>query len=428
MHILVANLSPGAAEVFTTLHFPLGLGCVAAALKGAGQQFTVYDSYVDGTTEGFLKAVRRDNPDVILLSGFLGNYTYSFIKDISGIIKEIDRSIVIVIGGPIATTIPELLISKTEVDFVVKGEGECTLAELIDALKSKADISSVSGVYFRDRFGRAAFTGDRQRIERLDDHPFPDYDSFPVGHYVKYLEETGRCWEISASRGCYNRCRFCRLTFGRRVTSYSARAVIDHMSYVLERYKIDRFNFVDDNFLSDTGKIDEFIRLLSRQEHRFKWRFQGRADRISPELVEGMAGVGLFGISFGIESGSQEMLDRYGKNLDIQKVLVNLAAIKDTIKVNATFIVGGPGENWQTIRQTEEFIKRIKLKNIGVGILTLFPGTALYDDALRSGHIDNEEEYCKNLGPVYKVPYINMSDLSDSDLLKARDMLSQSAQ
>lgn len=436
MKILIANLSPQLISCheglnprrrFATTHFPMGLGIVAAVLSETGRQFKVYDSYVDGTTDGFLKTMENDKPDILLLSGFLGNYTYPFVKDITQKVKTINSSTVIIIGGPMATTIPDLLVSKTAIDFAVKGEGERTIVELLNAIEKKLDLALVKGIYFKDSSGKIAFTGEKERTKNMDEYPFPFYEPFKMETYVRYLEEKGRCWEISTSRGCYSRCHFCKLTFGQKITSYSCKRVVSHLVYILEKYGINRFNFVDDNFLNNSKRVDEFVEILKNQSYKFKWRFQGRADRISPEIVEKMIDVGLFDISFGIESGSQEMLERYGKNLNIKKALDNLMLIKDMADIHATFIIGGPGENWNTIKETEQFIEKLKLKNAGVGILTLFPGTTFYVDALKSGIIRNEEEYCINLGPVYDYVYTNISDLSDDDLLKARDILVHTA-
>ena len=435
---MIANLKPPfdnyqnylLRQRFSVLHFPIGLGIIAAVLREKGWICTVYDSYVNGTTDVFLKRVEKLLPDVVLLSGFLGNYSYPFCIDITKKIKKISKSILIIIGGPMATTVPELLMLHAPIDFVVKGEGELTIVELLDVIeKQRSQIisSGVKGIYFReDR--KIIFTGERGRIGDLNAVSFPFYGAFPMEKYVSYLKNSGRCWEISASRGCYGRCRFCKLTFGKRVTSYSPESVIKHMLYVKETYGIERFNFVDDNFLNSPRRIEEFVSLSkNKYPGEFKWRFQGRADRIFPEMVEKMIEAGLFDISFGIESGSQDMLNSYGKDLDIKKVLLNLKAIKSLIDIHCKFIVGGPGETWDTIKETGWFIKQLKLSNAGINILTLFPGTALYDEAIKGAFIRDEHEYAMRLGPVYDRPYVNISDMSDDDLLRAREVLTETA-
>ncbi len=435
MNILIGNLKPAASncsdqtlgEKYSTLHFPLGLGIIASVLKNSGREFDTYDSYVNGSTDGFLKTIENKKPDIVLLSGFLGNYTYPFLKDISLSIKSINQLIKIIVGGPIANTIPDLLVSMMPIDFVVKGEGERTIPELLDAIERKSDISLVKGIYSMDSLRNMAFfTGERERIQDLD-MSWPLYKAFPMEPYVNYLKETERCWELSTSRGCYNRCNFCKLSFGQKITTSSLQSVVEHMKFVSDNYMVNKFSFVDDNFLNNTERVSRFRELLLQEPYKFKWRFQGRADRISIEVVEKLKEVGLYNISFGLESGSQEMLNRYRKNLDIKKALANLNDIKSMVRIHTTFIVGGPCESWDTIEETKRFIRMLKLNNSGIGILTLFPGTFFYDKAKRNGLITDDEEYCMNLGPVYDKPYVNISDMSDDDLINARDMLVETA-
>ncbi|NQT90522.1 MAG: B12-binding domain-containing radical SAM protein [Candidatus Omnitrophica bacterium] len=436
MDIIIANLDPGHKYMtskllekrITTLHFPTGLGIVAACLKKAKKDFKVYDSYVDGSTKGFLNTIAKEQPDIVLISGYLGNFGYAFIKDVARGIKAAAKDALIIIGGPITASIPDLLISNTRVDFVVVGEGEITIIELLDAIEKKANPSQVKGLCLRGLSGEAFFTGRRKRINDLDNlSPFPMYDSFNIRAYIDYLQETGRCWEIVTSRGCSHRCRFCKLTFGGKLTFYSCETVIGHMDHVFEKYGIDRFSFVDDNFLNSRNRASAFLDRLENSPRRFKWRFQGRADAISLRMVERMLKVGLFDISFGIESASQKMLSAYGKGLNIKRAADNLAAISGMLDIHASFVIGGPGENWSTIKETARFIRKLKLRRSVIYILTLFPGTALYDEGVQDGLIKDEEEYCMNLGPIYDRPYVNMSELSDRDLLKARDLLVETA-
>lgn len=436
MEIIITNLKPdtncdsgGDREVkYASLVLPMGLGIIAEVLRANNYAFQVYDSYVNGTTEGFLEKIEKEKPSFILLSAFLGNYMYSFLKDISYQIKAAYQSVTIILGGPIAGAIPELLITKTAIDFIVTGEGEVTIIELLDSLKKKKDVSSVKGIYFKGASKKAVFTGQRQRLVNLDRSPRPLYEGFPVKAYIDFLNRTGRCWELVSSRGCPYACEFCCRLFGRNITYYSLANIINYMSEVKRNYGIDRFSFDDDNFLIDPKRVHEFRNMLADMPHKFKWRFQGRADSISPKMVEDLLKVGMFDISFGLESGSQEMLRRYGKTLDINKASDNLMAIREMVDFHATFIVGGPQEDWNTIKETEALIKKLRLKNCNIGFLTLLPKTALYNDALKSGLIKDEDEYCMNLGPFpcFRL-YTNISNLSDEDLIKARELLVNTA-
>jgi radical SAM superfamily enzyme YgiQ (UPF0313 family) len=433
MKIILANLDPGKSEMIdkklekrrSTLHFPIGLGIIAACLAKSGKQFHIYDSYVNGTTEKFLLFIDHMKPDVILLSGFLGNFGYGYLKDIAEKLKSIHPQAFIILGGAMATSIPKLLMEKTLIDIVVVGEGEITIIQLLTALEKKSDLSTVEGIWFRNPSKNIIFTGNRRRISNLDVYPFPLYEAFSIKKYLAYLKKTNRCWEISSSRGCYNGCKFCKRIFGREITAYSPEAVVNHMNYVSRKFGINRFNFVDDNFLSNAERLENFIRLLENNHNNYQWRFQGRVDQISPVQVEKMLKVGLLSINFGVESGSQNMLAEYGKNLDIKITRNTLSSISYMVEIYVSFIVGGPGENWATINETREFIKKARIRNVSAGILTLFPGSVLYEQAKKGGLIPDEEDYCLKLGPVYDRPYINMSNMTDEELLEARDMINQ---
>lgn len=434
MNIVIANLKPEydvnklgeqADEVQERMDrqqtFPIGLGIIASVLKSNHYDFTVYDSYISGSADHFLQAVSDQKTDIVMMSGFVGNYNYSFSKNICKRIKEVSPDTIVIIGGPMATTMPQPLSANSDLDFIVVGEGENTIIELLDAIRNNGDVGKVKGVFLgRNRGG--FFTGNRKRIPILK--IWPDYESFAVQKYVDFLEESKRCWEISSSRGCWNRCAFCKITFGKTITSYKPKDIIDHLFEFLKKYSINRFSFVDDNFLNSSKNVKEFVAMLNDLPVQFKWRAQGRADNLSPELLELMMSAGFYDIAFGLESGSQDMLNRYKKNLDLSKATENLLRLRDIIPFRANFIIGGPGENWETIKMTEQLVRKLRLKYATFTYMTLYTATVLYDQAVQDGIIQDEEEYLESLGPTfYNKPYTNISDLSTDDLVKARNHL-----
>jgi len=437
MNILIANLKSDIPILndddetlllksrFETLHFPIGLGILATILKKEGYTIETYDSYIHGI-ELFYEKVTQMKPDVIMMTGYLGNYFYRFIKKVSKLLKQISPSSILLLGGPGASTIPKLFIDNTDIDYVCMEEGEELIVELLAALQGKYPVEEVKSVYYRNKNDQSCFTGVRDRFDKLS--VWPDYDAFPIKKYIEYLNKTGRCWEISASRGCTNRCKFCKHGFQSKTTFYPIPEVIQHMQYVYDTYEIKRFNFLDDNFLFSKNRITKFLSALEAQNYDFEWRCIGRADGITVELISAMKERGLFGIGFGIESGSQKMLDVYKKRINIQKAKEKLLQIRKFIDFHASSIIGGPGENWGTIEETVKFIDDLELFNTSIAILTVFPGTQFYDDAIEQGLIQDQEAYCDNLGLIYRQPYINMSDLTDEELFEARRLIYKTAQ
>lgn len=438
--IVIANIKPNinmnineikrrSSTSLPTLHFPINLGLIAAVLRKEGFSLKIIDNYaVNLSCIQCLKIIASEKPKYLLLTGYLGEYSYKFLKKFSKDIKNCSPQTTIIMGGPMATTIPELIIAKTDVDIVVIGEGEEIIVDLLHALGKKRDLTNVNGICFKDTSGNIFFTKNRERIKNLDSIPRPAYELFPIEIILKYLNKTGRCWELCTSRGCYGRCSFCKRVFGQKITYMSPEKVVDEMRYIYNTYGIDRFNFVDDNFLLNEKHIEDFCNVLRKCGIRFSWRFQGRPDKINGELAKLMKSAGFFGVSLGLESGSPKILDEMHKNLDIERAEKNVRdVIKEGIIVHASFIVGMPSENEKTIEETISYIKRIGLQNLNIGILTPFPGTEVYAWAKKMGKITDDDAYCENLGPVYEYPYVNLTKYSNDKLLEFRDMVINSA-
>lgn len=186
------------------------------------------------------------------------------------------------------------------------------------------------------------------------------------------------------------------------------------MESASRNYGIQKFNFVDEKFLNSEHQVIGFLDELERSDVRFEWRFQGRVDRIRMDLIERMQENGLFGVSLGIESDSDVILKEMKKCLNPEESINTIRALlANGLSVHASFIVGMPSESPETIEQTGRFISRVPGMCKNVGLLTLFPGSALYEEARRSGKIMDENLYLECLGPVYTIPYTNLTKYSD---------------
>lgn len=407
-----------------TLHFPMGLGLVLAAIKSRTDfQISVLDNYIpDVSFEEILTKIELAPPDFVLLSSFLGNYQYGFIKEAIRRFKALAPKTTVIIGGPMASCIPRLLIEKTPVDFVVIGEGEATSVDLLLKLSNGDPIEMCAGIAYRGADGLAVITPSRPRIKTLSELPHPAYELFQMSHYVDYIKATGRCWEMSNSRGCYAKCGYCRLTFGSKITFRSYDHILAEIRYVIEKYDINRFNFVDDNFLNSSRQVHEFVGALKTFEHPIKFRFQARADKLTPELAQLLIDVGCFDISMGLESGSQRILDDMQKNLNVAIAAENIRGIlAKGISIHSTFIVGMPNEDFSSIKSTIDFIRSTKLPYVSAGILTPFPDTEIYTLAKARDLIVDDDLYCSSLGRVYEHPYVNLTRFSNEQLIAWRD-------
>ncbi len=159
---------------------------------------------------------------------------------------------------------------------------------------------------------------------------------------------------------------------------------------------------------------------LKNERQKFKFRFQGRVDKLGDiNIIKNLKRVGCFDICYGIESGSQEIIDYMGKNININNAKENInKVLASDINVHASFIIGMPIESSESIDKTIQFIKETEIKNVNAGILTLFPGSDLYNYAIERKYIKDEDEYCEKLGEVYEQVHVNLTDYDDEQLIQ----------
>lgn len=435
MNILLANLFWDYGEDISKdnmrqLQFPTGLAIIAAEiLKNRNDELFVVDNYISNIDDGdVLNTISSNDIDCILLSAYLGNYQYFYIKQFVSKICRYFPECKVIIGGPMASTVPQILLENISANdeqvILVIGEGELTIIDLLDNLEKKSNLSKVKGICFI-KDSKYVQTPPQKRIQKLDEHPYPAYELFDIKKYVDYVKMTERCWELCTSRGCYGQCVFCKRVFGNKISMKSASYIVQEMENFSVKFNINRFNFVDDNFLNSEKQILAFYKALKESNMDFKWRFQGRADRLTPDLSKKLVEVGLFDVSFGIESGSPIILKEMNKMINIETAKENLNCLPEELDTHASFIIGMPSESHETIKSTIDFIKLVKLKNVNAGILTIFPGTSLYEQVMVKGLIKDEDDYCNRLGPVYVFPYINLTKYSDDQLLQWRNLVSK---
>ncbi|MFA6129453.1 MAG: radical SAM protein [Candidatus Omnitrophota bacterium] len=432
MNLLLANLHWNygvdlSLKKMGHLDFCTGLAIIAGEIREKrNDTLFVLDNYVrDISEEEIDKFIEKHRIDCILLSMYLGNFQYKYLKRFILHVIKIFPHIKIIIGGPMASTIPDVLLGNIVASdkqiICVVGEGEYTIIDLLNCISAEGRFADIKGIVYKE--GLIIHTAARERIKNLDIRTKPAYELFDMEKYLDYIKAKNRCWEMITSRGCYGSCTFCKLVFGQDITMRSAASIVSEMEEFYKTFGINRFNFVDDNFLNSENRVWDFYNALKKSKIQFKWRFQGRADRLHPDLAKALMDVGLFDVMLGIESGSPEILKEMNKNLDLEVAKNYIQRYPSGLDTHGTFVVGMPGESEKTIKQTEEFIKESGLKYITAGILTIFPGTHIYRYAMNKGYIPNEDIYCENLGPIYVKSYINLTKYTDDQLLQWRKLL-----
>lgn len=349
---------------------PIGLYWVASILIENGYKVELLNWYDVYKTPHLVEhTLRSKNPDVVGLSVLHGNRWGGI--EIAHIAKRVNPKVTVVMGGVGASFLWRHILTHFEdVDYVVIGEGEYSLLGLIRNLESGKQPLEVPGLAFRNGKGPTR-TIEAPRIEDLDSLPIP-------AKYFSYKH-------LTLSRGCPWDCSFCGSPsiWKRRVTMRSASHFLEEIELLYG--KGIRFLYIsDDTFTIDKEKVIEICKEIVKRRLAINWVAISRVDLVDEEVLYWMRKAGCIQISYGVESGSERIRRVLNKRLDPKQIekAFDLSR-RFGILPRAYFIYGSPGENWDTIRESVELIKRIKPLSIVTYILDLFPGTRLWDDFLR---------------------------------------------
>lgn len=281
-----------------------------------------------------------------------------------------------IMGGLYATFNAYDVLNTGFVDFVVRGEGESALSDLLKALNNKMPLDEVKGISYRKN-GRVVHHPDQELIEDLNSLPIPAYDLIPVDEYVRFTTAP-----IYAGRGCPRTCKFCTLnemwSFKHRKRSFDN---ILREIKMLRDFGFKRVHFKDENIALDRNWAIGLFRELEKAQLGVRFKAKSRINQIDEELLQQMMRAGLDTIHTGVESVSQKTLDRMGKEINQASIKSSFdLMLKNGCKVNPVYLFGYPGETEQDLRTNAEFIREIGQRQgviTYISFMTPHPGSSI---------------------------------------------------
>lgn len=405
MNILLINPPFYRIIGFYNRYFPFGVALLSAVLRGLGHDVRVYDAdfterpvyfdysrlpekypeYLRSFTDGRhpvwseVRSVIADfRPELVGVSAFTTFAASAF--HVAKLSKALFPECPVVLGGPHATVrAGEVLRICPSVDYVVRGEGEETLAELVDALgTARPSPGSIRGLSYRSA-GSIAHNLPRERCADLDRIPFPDRGL--LMNEKKYSSEDMGL--IMSSRGCPYSCAYCA-TDARRVSYRSPDNVLAEIRAVKEKYGTTQFTFKDDSFTVSRKRVAELCTKLIDQKLRIRWECNTRVNLIDGDLLLLMKRAGCNFIKVGIESGSERVLKRMNKGITLDQARRAAGLLRRSgIHWTAYFMMGVPGETEEDVNRTVDLLYEIRPDTALIGVYEPFPGTAMFDDGIR---------------------------------------------
>lgn len=391
---------------------PLNLAYLAAYLREKVKcKIVILDAEVKGLNYEQVKScLKKEKADIIGLT--CPTPTMSHVFRILKIVKtEIDSKCITVVGGIHPTVMPVETIQNSDVDFLVAGEGEITFFELVNAIMDKKkDFSHIDGLYFKKN-GKVIANKPRQFIQDLDLIPFPARDLFDLKIYAQAVTKKmsdERAGPILTARGCAFHCTHCisQKMWSRRVRFRSAQNILKEIEECINKYGIKEINFFDDTFTLDQKRAMEICQMIIDKKLGIHWNALSRVNTMSKELAFKMKEAGCGKIQFGIESGSQKILNLMNKQATLAMAR-KAAKIVDQAGISAiaSFMLGNVGETEKTIKQTVDFAKELPLDNATFFITSPYPGTEIYDIAEKEGFITKETKW-EEFAPLTNTPPI----------------------
>lgn len=365
---------------------PLGILYLAAAIRRHfGARFDV--KIIDTGRMDIKQAadeMRRYAPNYVGLSAM--SCEADLMREFAALAKENNTRVNVIAGGPHATIAGERLLDDQNIDFVVIGEGELTIVDLLEALEHSTDPAEVDGIAFRNG-DKSKTTQLRAPIEDLDSLPLPAWDLIDFKGYGNYPNWNGILKEdfyavMSTSRGCPFGCNFCHNIFGKRVRLRSPESVLAEMQWLHKQHGIKEIHFVDDVFNIDVERAARICELIIGYGSPFSLAFPNglRADIMTKALVLLLKRAGTYKIHYGFETVSPRLQKQIGKNLDIPKAVEMIeAASRAGITTGAYFIIGFPGETRDEIMRTIDFASASALDAAYFFKATAYPGSGFYD-------------------------------------------------
>ena len=365
-----------------------GFTYIATLVKKMGYRLKVVDCRLEEDPVGLvLEGVKTAN--IVGIASYCDSFV--FLRNVTAMVKEKYPGKPIFLGGPLVTSLPEVILENTSADLAVLGEAELTLIELLDVyfFGRKAGLEMIKGVAYKDG-GTVRVNPHRPQIKNLDNLPLLDYTVWPN---YESIVKNGQIL-ISSTRGCTQECSFCFKTIP-RLRLKSIERFRREVAYLKKVTKFDYTWLNDLTFNVIEERAIKICRIL--KEYDVRYHCFARVQKVSKELVKTLKDTGCLGIWFGIESYEQSILDANRKNISIADIDIGVqTAIDAGLSVRGLFIVGLYGETEGSLKRMVDFIKKSRFLPL-VKYLVPFPGTSLYRYACDSGKIKDVVEFLEML-------------------------------
>ena len=403
---------------FQYVMVPISLPMIAGALEAEEHEVKLLDCIAqDVDIEGLKGEIKVFGPALVLFN--MSTATSDSDVKVIDQMREVSQVHFTVIGNH-ATSLPEEILRASSLDSVIRREPELTAQDLVDAVQNQRDLLKVLGISFKNEEGAIVHNEDRPFNENLDDLPFAARHLLDNAKYtLPVINEPYTL--IITSRGCPHSCIYCTAYqyYGKKLRLRSAVNVVDEMQECLEKHNLRNFTMWSDTFNQNKKFVMEVCAEIKKRgmEKKIRWMSNSRVDHMDAEVLKEMRSANCIGVSYGVESGVEEILKNMKKGATAEQARTAVRLTKEAgIEVLTHIIFGLPGETLETINETIKYVKELDPDYAQFYCAIPFPKTELEAMGKKNGWITTED-YAK-----YELnqPILNLPGLSVEELQKAR--------
>lgn len=378
---------------------PIGLMYLAGYLRHyrpGKDQIAILDGRSELCSDGQVSdTIREFRPDLVGITAFTmeGETAHCYAR----LAKEHAPGCTTIIGGPYGTSDSAKALEDKHVDFTARGEGELTLFNLVERLEKGEPVHGLNGLAHR-RNGQAFPGNFPELIDDLDRIPYPAWDLINLESYfvdgrirrlTNPIQSRRRGISVFSTRGCPYRCTYCHNVFGKKLRKRSVENVLGELRWLVEDFGVQEVEFIDDVFNLDRARAKAICDGIINNGWDLKLAFPNglRADQMDEELVDKMRRAGAYRINYAVESGCPRVQHMIRKNLDLERArqIIDYTAGKG-ISTGGFFMLGFRDETEEEAWMTINYALKTKLHTASFFILTPFPNTPMYDEAVQLGY------------------------------------------
>lgn len=398
---------------------PLGLMYLAGYLKKhSPYQIKILDCQIEQLDYQQLKQkLIKEDPDVIGLTAM--SFTLIDIIKTAQLAKEINQKIKVVLGGPHVNIYPKETMKIKEVDFLVLGEGEASFKKLLDNINQIENLYQTKGIVFKDK-NKIVNTGNQALIRDLDSIPFPARELLPYQKYFSVVSSKRPVTTMFTSRGCPFQCLFCdRPHLGKIFRARSAKNVVEEMEEC-QKMGIKEIFIYDDTFNVNRQRVLDICSEIQKRKLTIAWDVRTRVDTVDKETLQAMKNANCQRIHYGVEAGTQKILDILKKGITLKQIEKVFRMTKRIgVETVGYFMIGSPNETRKDILETIKLAKKLNPDFVHISVATPFPATGLYYLGLEKKILpyDYWREFAKNPRTNF-IPYPWQENLTKKELFQ----------